>query len=356
MSINFKIFFKELLDKNDKTVLLRGNLLEFEWNKLKEKIIENSHNSYFESKKLALYSENFTLTITEGPQIDELLQNNSIYNDISFYNLITILKKYQEENQNKEIKIKFSLEKNKNEIILKEDKKSHTLILKETLQNIWENEKEKIENELNGAELTRSQIDFFYNNLNKNKNKNNLDEDKKHKIICNNCLSLYIYGYRYTCSYCDNYNLCYKCFKKDIHNKNHNFIIFRKPLLLENDINEYNNKIIPNSFIFKNIKDHFQVDIKIANIGEKDLNNCYIGYIKFDGNYLHCKKNILNIKKNEIININLQIYFNNEESIDLIDFIDFNIFEGHFRMFNEIGIPFGDILKIKVINEYASKI
>ena len=29
----------------------------------------------------------------------------------------------------------------------------------------------------------------------------------------------------------------------------------------------------------------------------------------------------------------------------------FNIFEGHFRMFTENGIPFGDILKVRIINE-----
>ena len=30
--------------------------------------------------------------------------------------------------------------------------------------------------------------------------------------------------------------------------------------------------------------------------------------------------------------------------------LSFNRFEWHFRMFNKNGIPFGDILKIKVIN------
>ena len=349
MSINFKIFFKDLLDKGDRIVLLRGNLLQFKWNELRKKIIENSHNSYFESNNLALNNDNnFSLKIIEPPEID-LSKITVINNDISFSYLIETLKTYQDNNPINDIKIKFSLQNNNDENMPKLGKLSNSIFLKETLQNIWKNEEKKIKTKLNEIELLESEINFLNKDINENKSE--LNDDKNNNIICNECLSLNFYGYRYICSYCDNYNLCYNCYKKDNHNKDHTFIVCRKPIIGENNINEYNNKISPNSFIFKNIIKSFEVDIQIANTGEKDLNNCYIGYIKCDENYLYCNKYTLEkFEKNKKDDIKLKIHFNKSDNLN------FNTFEGHFRMFNENGIPFGDILKIKVINEYALKI
>ena len=45
MSINFKIFYKDLLDKDDRIVLLKGDLLKFKWNELKKKIIYNNEKN-----------------------------------------------------------------------------------------------------------------------------------------------------------------------------------------------------------------------------------------------------------------------------------------------------------------------
>ena len=351
MSINFKIYFKDLLNKDDRIVLLKGNLLQFKWNELKKKIIENSHNSYFESNNLALNNDNhFSLKIIviEPPEID-LSKVIVIDNDISFSFLIETLKTYQDNNPIEGIKIKFSLQNIKDENMQQLGKLSKSIFLKETLQNVWKNEEKKIKTKLNEIELLESEISFLNKDINENKSE--LNADKNNNIICNECLSINFYGYRYICSYCDNYNLCYNCYKKDNHNKAHTFIVCRKPIKGENNINEYNNKINPNSFIFKNIIKSFEVDIQIANTGEKDLKNCYIGYIKYDENYLYCNKYTLGkLEKNKKDDIKLKIYF------DKLDFINFNTFEGHFRMFNENGIPFGDILKIKVINEYALKI
>ena len=350
MSINFKIFYKDLLDKDDRIVLLKGNLLKFKWNELKKKIIENSQNSYFESNNLALNDDdNFVLKIIEHPEEIDLSKISVINNDIIFSYLLETLKTYQENNPIVEVKIKFSLQKNHDEIVPKLDKLSNSIFLKKTLQNTWKNEEETIKKKLNEIELLESEINFLNKNINENKNE--LNAMKNQNIICNECLSLNFYGYRYICSYCDNYNLCYNCYKKDNHNKSHSFIVIRKPIKGENDINEYNNKMSPNSFIFKNIVHNFEVDFTIANTGEKDLKNCFIGYIKYDENYLYCQKYILEkLEKNKKEDIKLKINF------DKLGNINFTTFEGHFRMFNENGIPFGDILKIKVINEYASKI
>lgn len=344
MSINFKIFFEESLKNNENVVLLKDNLLNYNWDSLKNKIIENSYNSYFRNKNLVLKNNNFFLEIIEI--FDNNFNNNSIIdNDISFFYFIEKIKEYQYNNPNKNLNVKFSLKKADN--IQKSDKDKYFLYLKESLNTIWKDEKEKIKNNLDELKLNNSQINF----LNKADIYNEkLKLVKNYNNICNKCLSINFYGYQYICSYCNNYKLCFKCFKEDNHNKEHNFILFKKPIEIC-EINKYDNKIIPNSLIFKDIKESFNINFKIANTGEKNLIDCYIGYIKFDKNYLYCEKYkiIDDFEKNIVKEINMKIYF------DDIENIDFNIYEGHFRMFNKLGKPFGEILKIKVVNNYVSK-
>lgn len=345
MSINFKIFFKKSLESKDNNiVLLRGNLLKFKWDELREKIVQNSHNSFFESKNLDLNEDHkFYLKIKEPQNFDDL----SISNDDTFNIFIEKIKKYQNDNPNKQINLRFTLEENANKNIQNFNKS----ILKKTLENIWEIVKEKIKSELNELELVKSKVNYLNNNLDEDEDENELNPEQKkiNSVTCNNCLSVNFYGYRYVCSYCDNYNLCYKCYKKNNHNENHNFILFRKPILEEYNINEYNNKFSPNFLFFEDKKEKFPVKFNIANTGKKDIKNCFIGFIKFDINHLSCKKNVFEIAKNETKEITLEIDFSN------IDNINFNTFEGHFRMFNKNGIPFGDILKIKIKNGYVLK-
>lgn len=346
MSIKFKIFFQESLPKN--IVLIAGNLLEFDWNTLREKIIENSHNPYFQSNNLIIdRNDKFILEFTEKFQKLDISQISSIYNDITFSYLIEKLKEYIEKNPNEKLLLKFCLLKK--EILPESNIDKYEICLKESLKKYWINEKEKIINELNDIELSNSEIIFLNQNL-KNKNDNQISHIN---TICNNCLSINFFGYRYICSYCDNYNLCYQCYKAYNHNKEHNFILFKKQIVAE-DINKYDNKISPNSQIFKNIKESFDINFKIANTGEKDFSKCYITYIKFDKNFLYCEKYVFEDKfeKSESKDITLKIYFNENDNFN----INFNTFEGDFRMFTKQGIPFGDILKIKVINNYVCRL
>ena len=342
MSINFKIFFKETL--NNSVVLIRGNLLKFDWNALKESIIKNSQLSYFKSNNLALtMNDNFILELTEKFQKLDISQIPSIYNDITFSYLLEKLKAYNEKNPDENLLIKFQLVKKENLPVSNIEK--YEICLKESLKSVWKNEKEKIKNKLNEMELTNREIIF----LNKKLKNNNENNNSHLNTICNNCLSINFFGYRYICSYCHNYNLCYQCYKTYNHNKEHNFILFKKPII-EDDINKYDNKISPCSQIFKNIKKSFDINFDIANTGEKNLSNCYITYIKFDKNFLYCEKYIFDkFEKNENRNIKLKICFNEKDNAN----INFNIFEGDFRMFNKFGVPFGDILKIKVKNNYV---
>ena len=351
MKINFKIFFKKLRDNNENIVLLKGNLLDYEWSSLKEKIIENSHNYYFQSRNLMINeNDNFILDIIEIPNIDLKKDDSSIFNEVTFSYILEKVKEYQKINQNEQLKINFSLRKIDN--LPKFDMEKYEICLKDSLSQTWKIEKEKIKEQLNKLELNYSKFNFINQNINKSKNNEIYSNIKNNNIVCNNCLTMNFYGYRYTCSYCNNYNLCSKCYKTTNHDKEHNFILFKKPIINKEDIKKYNVKISPSFHLFTDKHKSFDVNFKIVNIGEMDLNNCYIGYIKFDNNYLYCEKYIINekLEKNNYKDIELKIHFNDYGNIAI------NEFEGNFRMFTENGVPFGDILKIKVINGNISEI
>ncbi len=339
MSNNFKIYFKDL----EKKVLLKGTFEEFEWISLRDSIITNSKHPEFKSKNKELKnSDYFKLEFIELPKnfqtTPPFICNNNSYNYFK-----EDLKKFSENNKNVTIKaIKM--------ILVKLDHKprwdlpKYDVYLQNILENIWKKEEVIIKQKLNNFELSNGRIAFikkYYKNL----NNDDLKKIKNNNIICNSCFSIDFYGPRYICSYCNNINLCKKCYFLGDHNPEHHFILF-KQILQDNNINKYNNKFSPCTQIFKNIyDDSFEVSFKIANIGENDLENCYISNIKFTGNYLWSDKNIINKKlsKNENTEIKMKIYFKDNDNKN-------GLYEGHFRMFNEKGEPFGDILKIRIKN------
>ena len=358
MCINFKIYFKEYKDKNEKVVLTKGNLFNSNWNTLKKKIIECSQNPFFQSNNLVVKdNDKFILEIEDSENKFNKSKLKSIFDERTFNYFIEKLNEYLDKNKEvKDLKIKFFLDILKNGEDypkLKLELQNYDICLKDSLENIWQIEKNKIKNKLSKSELAKTENNFLNKNL-KEYEKKEFYSNKNNNIVCNNCLTINFFGHRYICAYCDNFNLCSKCYNLGNHNPEHNFILFKKPIQNkeENDINKYDNKISPNYFIFKDKDKPFEINFKLVNTGEKDLNNCYIGYIKFDKNHLICKKYVIDKKldQNSQEEIKLEINF------DDIDNINCNTFEGHFRMFNEYGIPFGDILKIKVINGYISKI
>lgn len=339
MKTNFKIYFKDL----EKKVLLRGTFEEFEWISLKDSIITNSKNPFFKSQNKELKnSDHFKLDFIELPKnfqpTPQFICNNNSYNYFK-----EDLKVFIENNKNEPIKaIKM--------VLVKLDKKpkwelpKYDVYLKNILENTWKNEEEKIKQKLNNFELTNARYSFIRKHY-KTLNNEELKKLKNNNIICNSCFSVDFFGPRYICSYCNNFNLCKQCYFLGKHNPEHHFILF-KQILQDSNINKYNNKFSPCIQIFNNIyDDSFEVSFKVLNTGEKDLENCYLSYIKFNGKYLWCEKNTINKKllKNEIDEIKLKIYFNNNDD-------KIGLYEGHFRMFNEIGEPFGDILKIRIKN------
>ena len=77
------------------------------------------------------------------------------------------------------------------------------------------------------------------------------------------------------------------------------------------------------------------------------MKNCYITYINFNGNYLWCEKFIIkdNFERNNTIEAIIKMNFKDQNNNKN------GMFEGHLRMFNQNGVPFGDVLKIRVKNE-----
>ena len=77
------------------------------------------------------------------------------------------------------------------------------------------------------------------------------------------------------------------------------------------------------------------------------MKDCYFNYINFNDNNLICKKYTISedLIKNNNKEIELEINFKNTQDDYYFDY------EGHFRMFNKYGIPFGDILIIKLSND-----
>ena len=131
-----------------------------------------------------------------------------------------------------------------------------------------------------------------------------------------------------------------------------NIIIFKTPIQNEENINIFNIIVNPKIQIFHNKKESFKAKFKLFNNGESNLKDCFITYIKFDDNNLICKKYTIkdDFVKDSMKEIELEINFN-----DLSSDFYYN-YEGHFRMFNKYGIPFGDIFIVKIHNDFLRNI
>jgi len=347
MSINFKIYFEKIEKEKTNVVLLKGNLELYDWKSLKEKIINNSNHLYFKNNNLEINNNDIILLkIIEAPEIKFFDNIKEIFDERTFDYLLKRLKFIKNKNNEEELMIKFQLSKVKEEP--KSNLSNFDIILKDALNNCFKNEKERIKKILNEIELTKSYNDI----LNKFFIKNKLINKENKNITCNKCLNKNFYGPRYVCSYCNNFNLCYLCYKKYDHEPKHNFIIIKHPIQNEEDIIKYNNIISPNVQYFHNKKGAFKINFNLINNGEKNLKDCYISYIKFDENNLICKQYKIeeDFEKSTSKEIEIEIFFHKSNYDYILDF------EGNFRMFNKYGIPFGDILVIKLHNDFLTNL
>ena len=94
---------------------------------------------------------------------------------------------------------------------------------------------------------------------------------------------------------------------------------------------------------FQNIStNNFDLELTIVNNGEADLENCYILPIRYGDEYLDCIPKIINqpIKTGISKKIILTIL---KPDIAIEDL------KGYFRMFTPEGLPFGNVIFIKVL-------
>ena len=75
---------------------------------------------------------------------------------------------------------------------------------------------------------------------------------------------------------------------------------------------------------------------------KKIFKNCYILPVRFGNEYLSCNPKIIteSVERNNPIKIGLLIKMPNNKGY----------FEGYFRIFSPNGLPFGDVLYVKVLN------
>ena len=230
-------------------------------------------------------------------------------------------------------------------------RKEYHKLLESALEKQWKPICDEIKREVGLDELEKSQDEY-------NKKKNELIENEKKinkehtNIICNNCFKKNIKGKRFVCAECFNYNLCQNCekiyYKRQIHDRKHVLIQVNKPLLGdENNILKYDNIISNNNQEIKidssDIEESkvFPFGIEIANSGENNLEDCYILPVRYGEDYLRCEK----VKINESIERN---YSEKIKMMIILPNSDKKYYEGYFRMFTPSGLPFGQVIFIKV--------
>ena len=108
--------------------------------------------------------------------------------------------------------------------------------------------------------------------------------------------------------------MCQDCeklfYKKQIHPRDHTLIQVNKAFNTDNknNLNKYNNIIGNNNQEFKNVPLSFQLEISVINIGENDLNNCYILPVRYGEDFLSCRPKV--IKEEVERNMTVKIMMN----------------------------------------------
>ena len=333
---SFKIFGS----KEDKAVLLKGKINDFkDYKELKDKIIDASRNSKLKQQKIK-ERENFTLNFME---------NNNAYipEDITKGIWDNKTFSYFKEKLNfrgiQNATYKFYIEKVQR--LPKWKRKENHEILNEALDASWIPINEDIINAVTLNKLEESKVVYNRKKEQLKNNEEKLNNEEHENIICDNCFKKDFHGKRFICSECNNYNLCQDCekkfYQKQIHNREHTLIQVNKSL--KDQLFKYNNIIGNNNQEFKNVPSSFQLEISIINSGENDLKNCYILPVRYGDEYLTCNPKIITdeVQRNMSVRIILVVRVPQNNK---------GYFEGYFRMFTPNGLPFGNVLCIKVLN------
>lgn len=339
--------FKILVGKEIKSVYMKGNFNEFKtYNELKRKLIDKSQAQCFKSKKYNLKeSDVFILHFDVEGDIfipDDLKKENAIWDNKTYGYFKEKLSLRKISNA-----YKFYVEKVKR--LPRWKKKENHEYLSDALEKCWDPIYEDIIAGVSLMKLEESKV--VYSNKQKKLEENNakLNKEKHNNVICNNCHKKDFCGKRFICAECNNYNLCQECekifYQKQIHQREHTLIQINKSLNDENvdNLSKYSNIIGNNNQEFKNVPSSFQLEFTVINNGENDLKDCYLLPVRYGDEYLTCnpKKIEDNIQRNMSVKIVLVVRIPN---------INKGYFEGYFRMFTPHGLPFGNVLFVKVLN------
>jgi len=225
-------------------------------------------------------------------------------------------------------------------------------LLNDSLENIWKPISADITKKVGLKELGKLQVEY-------SKRKEQLKENEKkingthENIVCNHCYKNNIKGKRFICAECNNFNLCQECekllYKQQIHDRKHTLIQVNTPINgEENNLINYDNLISKNTFELKADSkseiDNLEIEFELVNNGLKDLQHCYFLPVRYGDDYLKCKTRLINeqieMNDSEIIRLNLCSPKSNKK-----------YYEGYFRLFTPEGLPFGQVINVKVFLE-----
>ncbi len=337
--------FKIFESKGSNSVLLNGKFSDYQdYTQLKKKLIDKtSRNPNFKIKDRDIFTLSFSIDKKKNPEIyipNDL--KDGIFNNKTFSHF----KEKLDLRGNPKAAYRFII--TKLDKLPRWKKKENHEFLKEALDSSWEPINADIISGVSLIKLEESNINYNKMKEELKKSEAKLNKVVHNNIICNNCFKKNFNGKRFICAECNNYNLCQDCeklfYQKQIHPRDHTLIRVNKAFNSEdeNNLNKYNNIIGNNNQEFKNVPLSFQLEISVINIGENDLNNCYILPVRYGEDFLSCSPKVIKeeVQRNMTVKINLVIRVPNNKGY----------FEGYFRMFTPHGLPFGNVLFVKVLN------
>lgn len=325
----FRILY---LDK----VLLKGNFNEYKsYKDLKQKMIDKSQkkeqklkeNDYFILK----FKNDNNLFIPADLQ--EGLYNNPTFNY------------FKEKISLRKITGNYTLEIEKVPKLPKWKKKDEIEYLQVSLKDSWKNICNDLIIDLDSVKLEQGNAEYSKLKQKYEENVIKINKQKHKDIVCNNCFKKDFSGKRFICAECNNYNLCQDCeklfYKKQIHEREHTLVQINKSK--DEDLSKYNNIIGNNNQEFQNVPSSFSIEFSVVNSGDEDLENCYILPVRYGDKYLTCSPKIIegSAQRNFIVKISL---------LARLPHYNKGYFEGYFRMFTPSGLPFGDVLFVKIHN------
>ena len=225
-------------------------------------------------------------------------------------------------------------------------------LLENALEKIWTPIFNDITGKVGLKDLEKLQVEYA-------KKKEKLEENEKkingkhENIVCNQCFKNNIKGKRFVCAECNNFNLCQECeklfYKQQIHDRKHTLIQVNKPLSKdENNALKYSNIITKNNIELKvegeGDIEELEIEFDLINNGLTNLQKCYILPVRYGDDYLKCLPYFINesidMNYSQKIKLNLKSPDSGKK-----------YYEGYFRMFTPEGIPFGQVLNVKVFLE-----